>query len=122
MIALIIEQEWDVRESLRKKLEARGYEVHLADNAEEALNLGIVIDMDLIITSAVLPEMSGFELIKRITEGRKDLNFTSLVLVDRDEKLSTSLSKHAGVKSVIRKPITEDLIDQSLGEQSLSTN
>lgn len=121
MNALIVVREWDVWESLEKKLQARGYNTYLAENAEEALNLSIVVDFDLIITAAVLPEMTGFTLIERIVEGRKDLKIKSYVMVSRDEKLGESLCDHSGITSMIRQPITEDLLDQHLELEGLSS-
>ena len=114
MIALVVEREWDVRESLKRKLANRGYQVHTAENAEEALNLCIVIDPDLVIASSNLPEMSGFTLLERIKEGRKDLEMISIVLLDRNETSLESVAARLGVNSLLRKPVMEEKLAQCL--------
>lgn len=121
MIALVVEREWDVRESLKRKLANRGYQVHTAENAEEALNLCIVIDPDLVIASSCLPEMSGFTLMERIKEGRKDLEMISIVLLDRNETSLESVAARLGVNSVLRKPVMEEKLAQCLDQDAVSS-
>ena len=114
MIALVVDRDWDSRESLKNKLSHRGFEVLLAENAEEALNLCIIHDVSWVISAAELPEMSGFRLVERIREGRGDLSVEAVLLLDRDQDLSESLSELSGVRTVVRKPITEESLDQCL--------
>ena len=121
MIALVVEREWDVRESLKKKLANRGYQVHTAENAEEALNLCIVIDPDLVIASSSLPEMSGFALVERIKKGRKDLDVTSIILLERNETSLESVAARFGVSTLLRKPVMEEKLAQCLDKDAVSS-
>lgn len=121
MIALVVEREWDVKESLKKKLERRGYEVSTAENAEEALNLCTVLDVDLVITASDLPEMSGFALIERITEGRKDLSVSSIILLERNETAQNALRNRMRSLSFINKPVLEESLTKCLGTELRST-
>lgn len=118
MIALVVEREWDDKESLKKKLERRGYEVHTAENAEEALNLSTVLDVDLVITSSDLPEMSGFALIERIAEGRKDLSISSVILLERNESPQNALRNRVGSLSFINKPVLEESLSKCLDPET----
>jgi DNA-binding response OmpR family regulator len=120
MIALVVEREWDVRESLKKKLANRGYQVHAAENAEEALNLCIVIDPDLLIASSSLPEMSGFALVERIRKGRTDLELHSIILLDRNETSLESVAARLGVNAVLRKPVMEEKLAHCLDKGAVS--
>jgi signal transduction histidine kinase/CheY-like chemotaxis protein len=66
---LLVEDDDGVRMFVRTVLEASGYSVLLAANAEEALqhaaNLGPI---DLLLTDVVMPGMSGADLADRIRE------------------------------------------------------
>jgi len=121
MIALVVEREWDSRETLKKKLENRGYRVYTAENAEEALNLCIIIDANLVITSSSLPEMTGFSLVERIKTGRKDLNMSTIVLLDRNETTLEAVGKKFGIGAFLRKPVIEENLSKCLDEESLSS-
>jgi DNA-binding response OmpR family regulator len=117
MKALIIEKEWVVRDTLKRKLQGLGYKVITTDTAEEALNLCILQDVDLIITSAMLPEMSGFELIERIASGRKELEITSLILLERDEKIEDVLCRRSGIAGILTKPVTGEALERCLKDR-----
>ena len=117
MKAIVVDREWLVRDTLKKKLQGLGYNVFTTDTAENALNLCIIHDVDLIITGVKLPEMSGFELIERITSGRKDLDITSILLLERDEKLEEILGSRSGIKGYMTKPVTGEALERCLMQQ-----
>ncbi|MHC4943707.1 MAG: response regulator [Planctomycetota bacterium] len=121
MNALVVEREWDVRESLKKKLERRGFEVFTAETAEEALNLCVVMDVDLVLTSSLLPEMSGLELIERINQGRKDLKPESIILLDKNESPVDAILKKHGFLGFLTKPVLEENLGQCIDQSSIST-
>jgi CheY-like chemotaxis protein len=121
MNALVVEREWDIRESLKKKLERRGFEVFSAETAEEALNLCVVVDVDLVLTASILPEMTGFELIERIQQGRKDLKPESIVLLEKNESPEDALLKQRGFLGFLTKPVHEEKLGQCIDHSIIST-
>jgi two-component system, cell cycle sensor histidine kinase and response regulator CckA len=64
---LLVEDEEAVRQLVRRILEARGYKVLLARHGGEALELIHETDVtiDLLLTDAVMPVLSGPELLRR---------------------------------------------------------
>jgi signal transduction histidine kinase len=58
---LVVDDEPEVREMLRRGLEASGYRVHTAGGAEEALAVAATIDgpIQLLVTDVVMPGESG---------------------------------------------------------------
>ena len=119
MKAIVVDREWEIRESLKRKLQGRGFEVFTAATAEEALNLCIVVDVNWVFTASDLPEMSGFALIQRIKEGRKDLNVSGIVLVSRNKDLAESLGPNSGVAAILKKPVTEEALAKTLDKEFL---
>ncbi len=72
---LIVEDERLVRASMRTSLEIGGYTLLEAGSGPEAIALMDEYkgNIDLLITDMVMPQMSGPELVKRITKTRPDL-------------------------------------------------
>jgi CheY-like chemotaxis protein len=61
MRILIAEDHPDNREMLTRRLERRGYEVHVANNGAEAVEKAKSCDPDLILMDISMPVMSGIE-------------------------------------------------------------
>ncbi len=65
---LIVDDEIDLRESLRELLEREGYEISEADNGATALELINRSHFDLILSDIMMPEMDGLTLLKKVKE------------------------------------------------------
>ncbi len=63
---LVVDDEESMREFLKIMLCKDGYEVHLAANGEEGLNLYRKYRPDLVLTDVKMPRMSGLDLIREI--------------------------------------------------------
>lgn len=64
---LIIDDEKHIREGLATDFEMDGYNVHLASNGQEGLELLEKGDIDLVITDLRMPGISGEEVLKKVT-------------------------------------------------------
>lgn len=63
---LLVEDEADVRESLRSQLEGEGHEVTVTDSGMEALALVESSKFDIVLTDVMLPDLNGLELVERL--------------------------------------------------------
>jgi CheY-like chemotaxis protein len=72
---LLVEDEDAVRHLVRKILEQRGYKVLLARHGGEALDICRRVDVPihLLLTDAVMPVLSGPELLRRAIELRPEM-------------------------------------------------
>jgi len=72
---LLVEDEEAVRQLVRRILEGRGYKVLLARHGGEALELIHQLDLpiNLLLTDAVMPVLSGPELLRRAIALRPDM-------------------------------------------------
>jgi PAS domain S-box-containing protein len=77
---LIAEDSPTQAQRLRHILEQQGYEVGVAANGRVALEMAPQFQPALIISDVVMPEMDGYELSRRIKEG-KDLRDIPVILV-----------------------------------------
>ena len=61
---LIIDDEKDIRDSLKDILIDEGYEIHLATNALEAKKVKLSQTFDLILLDIWMPDIDGLSLLK----------------------------------------------------------
>lgn len=108
---LIIEDEADIVEALKLRLEANGYETLVATDGKEGLDKARSEKPDLIIMDVRLPKMDGFK-ISRIL--KFDENYRRIPIVMLTAKVHPSdiqMGKEAGADAYITKPYkAEDLL------------
>jgi len=90
MKILLVEDEPQVVEFIKKGLTEKGYESEVAYDGQMGERLASKGDFDLIILDVILPIVNGFELCKRIRE--KDLQVPVLMLT----ALGTTVDKVSG--------------------------
>ena len=64
---LVIDDEKNIRTGLQTALEMDGYEVVLAADGAEGLDIALHSDIDLVITDLRMPGVSGEEVLRRVT-------------------------------------------------------
>jgi two-component system response regulator PilR (NtrC family) len=75
---LVVDDEKNIRETLRIFLRGEGYQVTLADDGQSGLKALKKDIFDLIITDLKMPKISGFDLLKTIKEDSPD---TAVVII-----------------------------------------
>ena len=105
---LVVEDNEDTREILLYRLQSMGdYQVMLASNGREALEMATKSRPDLVIMDLKMPVMDGWEATKalRQTPWGKDLPVIALTAqaMERDEEKALS----AGCSDYIAKPIMD---------------
>ncbi|HKL84802.1 MAG TPA: sigma-54 dependent transcriptional regulator [Treponemataceae bacterium] len=64
---LVIDDEKNIRTGLATALELDGYEVLMASNGTEGLDMALHNDVDLVITDLRMPGVSGEDVLRRVT-------------------------------------------------------
>jgi len=100
---LIVEDEASLRQVMQVQLNKDGYEVALAANAEEAIDVLQKTHQDLIITDLHLPGMSGLELLKKV---RAENPSTVVILMTAFGTVQSAVeAMKSGAYDYITKPI-----------------
>ena len=102
---LVVDDEQDLCEILKFNLETEGYEVEIANSAEEA----IVLDMpayDLLLLDVMMGEMSGFALAKKLKADERTCNIPIIFLTARDTENDTVTGFNLGADDYISKPFS----------------
>ena len=68
---LVVDDEWEIRDVLSNFLTEKGYEVILASNGEEAIELAERENPQAILLDIWMPGFSGIETCKRLKENEK---------------------------------------------------
>ncbi|MCI0663548.1 MAG: response regulator transcription factor [Acidobacteria bacterium] len=102
---LVVDDETQIGRVLRRSLSARGYEVQVAVNGEEALNVFNTWSPDLIITDLSMPNMGGIELCRRI---RAISRVPIIVLSVKGEERTKVEALDHGADDYVTKPFGID--------------
>ena len=65
---LVIDDELDVRDAIKRVLERAGYEVHTAESALEGITVMQSLETDVVITDIIMPKVNGVEAITLIRQ------------------------------------------------------
>lgn len=111
----MVEDDEMVRNATRKMLEARGYQVPVADSGSEAIRIARehAGSLPLLRTDVVLPEMSGPELAEKVHAVRPTIR-TIFVSGYTDDTIVHHGVLAAGV-NFLQKPFTSSGLAQGTG-------
>jgi DNA-binding SARP family transcriptional activator/KaiC/GvpD/RAD55 family RecA-like ATPase len=101
---LVVEDNLDQQKLLALYLQRVGYRVSAVSTGPEALNLLMGETVQLVITDAMMPRMTGYEFAQ-ILHRNKDLNYIPVVMLTSLNSLEDSLQAYReGVEAFISKP------------------
>jgi DNA-binding response OmpR family regulator len=105
-LILVVDDEEEIRKLLKRLLAQRGYRVLEADRGLLALRLVKDHVPDLIILDAMLPELHGFDIAKRIKGSAKygQIPIIMISAVYRGWRIAEDLKQNYGVDRYIEKP------------------
>lgn len=79
---LVVDDNPDIREHLAKFLEKEGHEVATGGDGREALELLAKQEFDLVLLDLVMPELSGYQVLRRMRQGGDErLAHTPVIMV-----------------------------------------
>ena len=70
MRVLLVEDDVNTKESIELMLKASGMVVDSTDLGEDGLEIGKLYDYDIIILDIMLPDMNGFEVLRRLRDAK----------------------------------------------------
>ncbi|HEX7456245.1 MAG TPA: response regulator [Candidatus Nanoarchaeia archaeon] len=83
---LLIEDEKEVAELYKLKLTLDGYEVVIAEGGQEGLDKAFKLKPELIFLDIKMPEMDGFEVLKKLRESQETKDTPVVILSNFDEQ------------------------------------
>lgn len=98
---LVIDDESQIQRFLKIALEGSGYEVLLADNGQQGLELASLQSPDLILLDLGLPDMGGMEVLKRLREWTR---VPVLILSVQEQERDKVAALDRGADDYLSKP------------------
>ncbi len=100
---LVVEDDETLSEMLQYNLQRQGYDVSLAGNGRDGLQLAREQEPDLILLDVMLPGVDGFEVCRTL---RKETSVPILMLTARTEEIDKVVGLEMGADDYITKPFS----------------
>lgn len=109
---LIVDDDAQIRTSLRKALRAEGYEVILAADGQESIDKFSGSKIDLLLLDLNLPVKSGWDAFERLTS----INPLVPIVIITGRRDQRDLAAAAGVGALFEKPFDVPMLLESIKE------
>ena len=109
---MVVDDDAQVRQSLRKLLQAEGYDVVLAAEGPQALALYEPKSIDLMLLDLNLPGTSGWDVFERVTSLNPLLPI--VIITGRGQQLK--LAGAAGVGALMEKPLDIPMLLRTIAD------
>jgi DNA-binding response OmpR family regulator len=100
---LIIEDEKDLAEMYKEKLEIEGFQVFLAESIEEGLKVTKKEKPDLILLDILLGEENGISFLKKQKKDKEIFEIPVVAFSNYDNSQTKNEAKKLGVKEYLMK-------------------
>jgi len=102
-VALIVDDEIQIRRLLRVVLEGENYDVHEADSGQQGLMEIASRRPNIVLLDLGLPDIEGIEVLKRLREWSET---PVIVLTVRDDEQEKVAALDAGAEDYVTKPFS----------------
>ena len=119
MRVLIVEDDTATAKSMEAILKAEGFVCDTTDLGEEGLEIGKLYDYDIIILDLMLPDIDGFEVLRRLRSGRIETPILILSgLSEPDSKIKGfGIGAVQARESFLHRPDLDRQRREEVGEQ-----
>lgn len=110
MRVLIVEDEFEIGETVKSILESEGYETFLATDGKDAIELLKNIPIpQLILTDVMMPKMDGYELLESL---RNNESYKTIPVIFMSAGNPRELENRLKWNAFLKKPFNiEDLVN-----------
>jgi two-component system phosphate regulon response regulator PhoB/two-component system alkaline phosphatase synthesis response regulator PhoP len=103
---LIIEDEEAIAELIAESLKRQGYQVLIAHDGDQGLDLAFETLPDLLILDLMLPKLDGWEICRRLKEERNTRDILILMLTARRDERDVIEGLELGADDYVSKPFS----------------
>jgi signal transduction histidine kinase len=102
---LIVDDSPSARETLVALLESENYQLHLAEDGFQALQMLGTLQPDLILLDVMMPGLDGFEVCRRIRSTPRLAEVPIIILTALDDRESLLQGIESGADDFLHKPV-----------------
>jgi DNA-binding response OmpR family regulator len=108
---LLVDDDYEIVESIRHALDSRGYEVLVARDGNQGLAMAEREDPDLVILDMMMPKRSGFLVLEKLRRTHA-VPLRVIMITANEGSRHKAYAEMLGVDDYIRKPFAmERLVD-----------
>ena len=109
---LIVDDEVEICESTKKFLEAKGYDIIVSYNGEDALEKVRNLNPDIMVLDIKMPGIDGMEVLRRVRQLDDKIGIIMVTAVKDEGMAKDAIEK--GADEYVTKPIDFDYLETSL--------
>jgi len=110
---LLVEDDRSVRRYLEVTLQRSGYSVITAADGLEAMKVALSSQIDVVVTDAVMPHLSGQELARFLRSNQK-LSHLPIVLLTGQENKEATVTAENLIDAFLYKPVRAEELKSCL--------
>jgi len=110
---LVVDDDLDIRNYIKRELSSK-FNVTLAANGKEALNLILKTEPHLVISDIMMPEMDGLELCRRIKKNININHIPVILLTAKSTQERNLESLNLGADAYIPKPFDINILQKTV--------
>ena len=112
---LLVEDDRSVRRYLEVTLQRSGYRVLTAEDGLEAMKVAMSSAIDVVVTDAIMPNLSGQQLAAFLRKNPK-LSSIPIVLLTGQENKADSATADLAIDAFLYKPVKADDLKNCVGK------
>lgn len=110
---LLVDDDYEIIESLRYALEKEGYEILIARDGNQGLAMAERDDPDLVILDMMMPKRSGFLVLEKLRRSRP-VPIRIIMITANEGSRHKAYAEMLGVDDYIRKPFPMNRLIESV--------
>jgi DNA-binding response OmpR family regulator len=110
---LLVDDDYEIVESMRIALESRGYKILVARDGNQGLAMAEKEDPDLMILDMMMPKRSGFLVLEKLRRSRP-VPVRVIMITANEGSRHKAYAEMLGVDDYIRKPFGMDRLLDSV--------
>ena len=112
---LLVEDDRSVRRYLEVTLQRAGYNVITAEDGLEGMRCALTEKVDVVLTDAVMPQVSGRQLAQLLRSNPKLAKLPIVLLTGQESDQASKSDKHL-IDAFLYKPVKADELKKCLAE------
>lgn len=113
---LIADDNPDLLDLLKLDLTHEGYDILLAVNGKDALQIALSEKLDLLLLDIMMPYIDGYHVAYELTNKLGDKAPPILMITSRDTSREKGIALMSGAHEVIQKPFEMDQLHAKISE------
>ena len=103
---IVVDDEAYVATTLASRFRKAGYDVRVANNGQEALDLALQDPPNVLITDFQMPILSGYDMSVKLKADPRTANLPVFMLTARGHRLSAEQLALTNIRQVLSKPFS----------------